>query len=229
MCWRSDKFVYGTLLVAAAIAMIAAAGCATPEGEVFGPLNQPQSWPRAPQKARIKLVGAIASSADLEAGQTALESFKSAVRGPRPPIKFSGPHLAARGPGQLLAVTDSSGAAVHILDLDVRTHWVINGWGDEELRAPVGAAWVDRRLFITDAARGEIIEFTSTGQHVRSFGKDQVQRPVGICYVPSRGQLYVVDGAAHQLLAFNLEGEVAARYGGPGTEPGHFNFPTHIG
>ncbi|MEK7732401.1 MAG: hypothetical protein AAB363_11150, partial [Planctomycetota bacterium] len=140
------------------------------------------------------MVGALSSSDDLKAARSGGEVFANVLRGPRPAIKFSGPHaLAVREPG-LLAVADGTGAAVHILDLENRTHLLVSGFGEERFAVPVGVAWAGERLFVTDAGRREVIELDTDGHFVRSFGKETLRRPVGITYSSARQRLYVVDG-----------------------------------
>ncbi len=210
------------------MAVAGLAGCARPRGVLFSPIDPPRVWPPPPDKARIRLVGEISDSTHLKAARSSTEGFLAALRGPRPPIQFSSPHAVALGPGHLVAVADGAGAAVHVIDLLDRTHVVVFGFGDECLGAPVGVAWVENGLFVTDAQRGEVIEFNAQGQYRRRFGGPVLRRPVGLTYVAKRNQLYVVDGGAHCLAVFDLSGELVRTIGGPGVEPGSFNYPTHL-
>lgn len=227
-----------------------ATGCATPQGVLFPLVDPPLVWPTAPDVPRVKFVGTLNGSADLKAALSASEAFKAFLRGPRPPINFSGPHgialcragrarlLDARGaPGDtkkrrawpaLLAVADGAGGAVHILDLGDRTHVLVTGFGDERFSTPLGVAWADRRLFVTDAQRHEVVELDAEGGYHGRFGLDTLTRPVGITYVAQRDRLYVVDGGAHRVVVFDPAGTVVQILGERGTAPGQFNFPTHI-
>ncbi len=233
------------VIVGAALVAIAAAGitgCATPRGVLFPPLDQPRVWPSPPDPARITLLGVISSSDDLAAARSGFEAVKVAFRGPRPPIRFTGPHaLAIRG-RDLVAVADGAGGAVHLIDLGERTHRIVTGWQgsssaeqrgslhseEERFGAPVGVAWVGDRLFVTDAERHEVIELDDTGRFKGRFGRDALTRPVGIAYVPQRDQLYVVDGGAHCIKVFDPSGSIVKTLGRRGTAPGAFNYPSHI-
>lgn len=204
------------------------AGCGRPQGMLFPQLDPPRVWPPPPDTPRIKLLGILSDSRDLNAGQSGMEVIKAAFRGPRPPVRFSGPHgLAVRNPG-VLAIADPGGGSVHLIDLDSRSHHMVSGFGDQRFAAPVGAAWAGERLFVTDAQRHEVIELDSVGGFRQRFGSDVLKRPVGIAYVPKRRQLYVVDGNAHHLTVFDLAGKLIKTIGQRGTAPGEFNFPTHI-
>ena len=232
MSWRAGSHACTILLAVVAVS----GGCGRPQGVLF-PATQPaRVWPSPPDAPRIKWLGVLWGSNDLKAARSGGEVFANVLRGPRPAIKFSGPHaLAVREPG-LLAVADGTGAAVHILDLENRTHLLVSGFGEERFAVPVGVAWAGERLFVTDAGRREVIELDMDGHFVRSFGKAQrdqdgsgvLRRPVGITYSSARQRLYVVDGDDHRLKVFDLDGSVVTTIGRRGTLPGEFNFPSHV-
>lgn len=205
-------------------------GCATPQGELFPAITPARVWPAPPDTARIRLLGAFSDSEDLRAARSGMEVMAAALRGPRPPIRFSGPHGIAVGPAGLLAVADSSGAAVHILDLDRRTHTRVTGTSQADpFGSPVGVAWAKNRLFVSDAERHEVIVLNQQGRFLRRFGAEILGRPVGVAYVPSRDALYVVDGNQHHIAVFDLDGELRGTIGTRGTAPGEFNYPSHLG
>ena len=229
MCWVVRRRV-GVLVSAVGLLSVGAApGCGRPQGVLFPAIDPPRVWPPSPDKPRIKLVGTLTGSRDLRAAQSGMEVLKAVLRGPRPPIRFSSPHGLAVGPNGLMAVADGPGGLVHLVDLRRRTHRAVSGFGDERFGVPVGAAWVGERLFVTDAQRREVIELDSQGGLRQRFGPGQLTRPVGIVYVPEREQLYVVDGGAHRLAVFALDGTMTGSIGRRGGGAGEFNFPTHIG
>ncbi len=204
------------------------AGCATPPGRLFEPTESAVVWPPPPEQARIRWVGELAGSEDLNAGRGGGEAFLAAMRGPRPPIKFSAPHAVARRGDNWLAMADPGVGGVAIIDLGARTHTLVSGGAGFAFESPIGVAWAGPRLFVTDAARHEVVELDETGTYRGRFGADELVRPVGIAYVGARRQLYVVDGGAHCVVAFDLGGNVVTRLGGHGLEPGQFNYPSHI-
>ncbi|MEK6798220.1 MAG: hypothetical protein AABZ12_04585 [Planctomycetota bacterium] len=203
-------------------------GCARPAGELFPPITPLRVWPAPPDVARIRYVGALAGSQDLQAGESPSEVLRSAFQGRRPPIRFSSPQGLAVSSPDLLAVADGVGGAVHVLDLVQRTHTVVFGDGDHRFDTPMGVAWVGRRLFVTDAQLGEIVELDEQGRGRGRFGKELLQRPVGIAYEPRGDRLYVADSAGHVVRLFTPDGELAGTIGQRGTRIGEFNFPTHL-
>ncbi len=205
-----------------------ATGCARPAGIVFPAIESPKTWPAPPQQSRIQYLGALADSDDLHAAQTGWEVFKAGLRGPRPPIRLSSPHGLAIGPNGWLAVADVSAAAVHLININTRSHRIVAGWGDERFAAPVGVAWINERLFITDAGRHEVIELDTLGNLQNRFGTEDLQRPVGVTFSPSSQRIYVVDGNAHRIAVFTTQGQLEKYIGKRGTAPGEFNYPSHI-
>ncbi len=202
--------------------------CARPQGVLFEPIVPAKVWPAPPDVARVRLVGTLSGSADLKAGRSGGEALRAALRGPRPPLSFSRPQGVAFRDPALLAVADGGQATVHVLDLDARTHVRIAGFGDERLGSPFGVTWAQDRLFVTDAQRGEVIEFDRQGSFRRRFGGDVLRRPVGIAYVAERDLLYVVSGGTHCLAVFTPDGKLVDSFGSRGTGPGQFNYPTHV-
>jgi len=132
------------------------------------------------------------------------------------------------GDGNMLAVADAAGGAVHLVNLVNRTHVVTLGSASHRLGTPLGVAWAGGQLFVTDAKRGEVAVFGASGGLIRTFGQDDLTRPVGIAYAADRKELVVVDGGGHRLVVFDLDGRRLRTIGRRGSEPGFFNFPTHI-
>lgn len=216
------------MLACCASAVFMISGCASSSRDIFPALERPIVWPPPPDAPRIQYVGTLSNSDDLHSAKSGVEIVGDILHGSRPSVSFTGPQSIALGPGSLLAVADGAGACVHVVDLDRRTHALIAGWGDERFGVPFGVAWVENRLFATDASRHEVIELDATGRMIRTFGVDLLARPVGIAFVPPRNQLFVVDGGAHSVKVFDLAGRLVTQWGRRGDGSGEFNFPTHI-
>ncbi len=226
---HTDRMAVARWRLALTIALtVAVCGCGRPQGNLFPTLASPLVWPPPPDTPRIELVGVLSGSDDLHAAVSGAESFRAAFRGPRPSIGFSSPHGIAITHDDLLAVADGAAGAVHIIDLQQRTHRLVSGFDDQRFATPVGVAWVNERLFVTDAALAEVIELSSDGSFRRRFGKGILSRPVGVAYAASTDRLYVVDGGAHALVVFETDGSRLATIGERGSKPGQFNYPTHI-
>jgi DNA-binding beta-propeller fold protein YncE len=210
------------------VSLCGVTGCGSPRGVLFPAIEPPRFWPAPPDTPRIRFVGELTDSRDLKAARSGMEVVKAAFRGPRPPIRFSSPHGVAISVTGQVAVADSGGRAIHVVDTQQRTHRLITGFAEERFGSPVGVAWVGERLFVTDASRHEVIELSAMGVLCQRFGSDRLTWPIGITYVKQRNQLYVVDGRSHRLAVFNPEGGFLRTIGTRGTAKGAFNFPTHI-
>ncbi|HAD05276.1 MAG: hypothetical protein A2091_03940 [Desulfuromonadales bacterium GWD2_61_12] len=87
-------------------------------------------------------------------------------------------------------------------------------------------------------ANGSILASLATGGEIglfgpdevlqRTFGKGQLQRPVGLAVDETRRRIYVADSGAHRLVLFDLDGEFVGYWGERGGENGRFNFPLDV-
>jgi DNA-binding beta-propeller fold protein YncE len=97
--------------------------------------------------------------------------------------------------------------------------------------SPVGLAFdAQSRLFVSDSS-GKLFAFGPGGEVLwvqTRAGTEPLVRPTGIVFDRHRQRLYVVDTAAHRVDAFRDDGTFELSFGGRGSEPGRFNFPTQI-
>ncbi|MBF0142288.1 MAG: 6-bladed beta-propeller [Magnetococcales bacterium] len=94
---------------------------------------------------------------------------------------------------------------------------------------PVGIAiGPEGRVLVTDAELGKVFVLSSEGEPISEFGGEELVRPTGIARDPKSGTVYVADTRTHDIKVFDDQGKLLNKIGGPGTEPGQFNSPTHI-
>lgn len=215
-------------LVFLALIAMRCTACTRPAGELFPRQFSRKMWPESPAKGRIEWIGQISNSNDLAAGRSFGESVGRVLRGPRPPISLLGPNAIALNENHIAAITDGPAAGVHLLNLDTREHMFVTGWKDERFGVPIGAAWVDSQLYVTDAKRGDIVVMGENGDVQWVISGGAVERPVGIAWSEARDSLYVVDGAAHAIKVIDRNGRLKSTIGGRGSGPGQFNYPTHL-
>ena len=232
MYWPPGKNARLVELAVCCTVAVLLAGCARPQGMLFEPIGLTKVWPASPNTPRIKLLGSLADSRDLKAARSGMEGFREVLRGKRRPISLAGPHSVAIGAGGDVAVADGAAGAVHVFNLEERSHILITGWqnanNEERLGVPLGVVWVDGRVYVADAKRHEVIVLDAQGGFHARFGAGDLLRPVGLTYVAQRSQLYVVDGGAHSIKVFDLDGEIVSTIGRQGVGTGEFNLPSHI-
>src|SRR5688572_19607435 len=78
-----SKPVRSTHLWSCLTLLLLGTGCAKPAGVIFPPVDPPLAWPEAPDEARIRYVGQLATSADLKPGQSGVQGFGRALFGKR--------------------------------------------------------------------------------------------------------------------------------------------------
>jgi sugar lactone lactonase YvrE len=209
-------------------------GCGRPAGKIFTPIDPEIAWPLPPEPPRIKCLGEIRSSEDLHSAKSGWQVLQERLHPEESrPIPLTKPHAIAVQGENRVYVVDTGLACLHVLDLEHRTHRRVDSAGGDRLRSPVGVAVGAAGVYVTDAMLGDVIEFNFDGEFQRRLGVE-LERPAGIAYCPTNNRLYVIDTAAHQCLILERSSEersdwtIVARFGERGTEPGMFNFPTHV-
>src|SRR5947207_3432845 len=83
---------------------------------------------------------------------------------------------------------------------------------------------------VADTYDNRIVEFTSTGSFVRSFGSlgtgnGQLDTPAGISVSGSTGDVYVADAGNNRTEEFSATGTFVRAWGSYGSGVGQFDFP----
>jgi len=71
--------------------LVAGAGCRGPLKPVFEQIEPALTWPADPDRARIRYVGSLSSSADLKAPRKAFQAIADLFVGAREPDELYGP------------------------------------------------------------------------------------------------------------------------------------------
>lgn len=184
-------------------------------------------WPAPPASPRIVHVRTIRSVADL-ARPSFFDQLGAAVTG-RQAQSLIRPHACAvLDAGRGLAVTDQEAQGVHLLDMARGTSRLITRAGDVHLVSPVGVAGMGERIAVSDSALKRVLIYTRDGEYVTDVRRPEgFERPTGLVYDATHGELYVVDTGAHDVCVFTSDGRWLRRIGEPGVGPGQLNFPTH--
>ena len=147
--------------------------------------------------------------------------------------------LAITDDGARLAVCDTGGHAVHLIDpQDGRLLFSLGGVprssAEGEFHTPYTVAFdQEGYLYVSDYLNFRSQVFAPDGTFEMAFGQagdrpGDLNRPRGLAADSDAGVVYVVDGAFQVVQMFNLDGEVLMWFGGPGQGPGGFELPSGI-
>lgn len=84
-------------------------------------------------------------------------------------------------------------------------------------------------MLFTDSYLDQVIFIEEKEKRITTFNSNyELNQPTGIAYSKVSDQVWIVETAAHRISVFDREGNYVKSIGQRGTEPGSFNFPTHI-
>lgn len=216
--------------IAPAVALLIAMGCQKPYTDPLAPTGPPIVWPDPPDPPRVRYLGAITGSPDIDPRKTISQKWNELFYGPESPEMLVTPHaVAVHANGTRVAVADSQAGCVHTFELERRTYRVVTSIGEskERLRAPVAVAWINDDLWIADAREHAIAIVPGEGTP-RWIGNDTLERPAGMTWCRDNNLCYVSDSGAHAIVAFDRTGNAVLQFGSRGAEPGQFNYPSHM-
>lgn len=180
------------------------------------------AWPAPPEPARIRYLRSL-DPASLRPRRSLFVRVLRAITGGRDVPAMTQPYGVTVAADHRIFVADSVGGVIHVFDPDKASYSALHP-GFESL---VGVASAADRLFVTDSASGRVAALDLHGRTLWTRGpQDGFARPTGIAATPDR--LYVTDTLKHRVVILNAQGEVIHTFGGRGSEPGQFNFPTNI-
>jgi hypothetical protein len=222
-------------MLSAAMVMMGTTGCVTKAGDLFPPMANAPTWPPRPDPARIVYVGKLVTSADLKPPVNGFEAFGQAVFGKEDARSMLSPIAVCTdgGPrGERLFVADSNAQCVHVFDLGTRKY---NIWrparNQPQFAQPVAIAWdrARKRLLVSDSVGGVVLVFDAGGRCLGSLtGPGVLERPVGIAVDEPRNRIFVADAKKHRVVVLSPDGRLMQELGTRGSEPGQFNYPTHV-
>lgn len=217
-----------TLLLCAAVALLAACGQAPVTPREAAPIPESLVWPRPPAPARIRFVKNVETPADWGVSGGSFQQFLDRLTG-QTPFRFVRPTgVAVRGTA--LYVADAGAQALVILDPVEGHEHKITRMGADNLISPVAVALgPPNKLFLVDSALRKVFVVDGQGQLLSTVGGEgKLARPAGVAYDATNDRLYVADAAAHRIFVFSADGRLLDSFGSNGSAPGEFNFPTHL-
>lgn len=184
-------------------------------------------WPAQPAAARIAFVKAFARPADLGIDKSLGQRLADLVFGASEEARLVRP-IAVVALGGVLYVADPGAGGVHRFDQAAGRHDLLRAEGDVPLASPVGLArGGGGEVYVADSALGRVFVLRPGAKFATPLAlRADLKQPTGIATDPATGRLFVVDTAAHRVLAFDPGGALAWSVGSRGAGDGEFNYPT---
>ena len=208
-----------------------AVGCAGKPRPIFPTVNPPIVWPEAPERPRIRYVGRLATSADLQRPVGGLEAIGGAIFGKKSAHAMLSPYSVCSDGRDRIFVADSNAQLVHVFDLSTRRYAQWTPKKPMKFSQPVGVAYDTglSRLYVSDSVGATVHIFDGrNGKHLGQTLPNLFQRPTGIFFDRRSKRLLVTDTTAHNVTICAPNGDPITRFGARGARLGEFNFPTSV-
>jgi DNA-binding beta-propeller fold protein YncE len=182
---------------------------------------------------RLEFVRSFAADQEVKPKRSFLGRVLDVVVGAPDLHRMVRPYAVATDSQGRILVTDPGAGLVHIFDFAKQKYHKLEGGAKDQLRSPIGIA-IDGadNIYVADSELGKIFVFDSRGKF-RHFigavkGEGLFKRPTGLAIDSARSRLYVTDTLKDAVYTTDLDGNILAHFGKPGTGNGEFNFPTDV-
>jgi streptogramin lyase len=183
-------------------------------------------WPEAPAEPHVAYVQSIHQPGDAGVRWSGAKRFSHWLFG------------ADKGQGNLvrpfgvsldeadnLCIADTGAAMVCFLDRGRKTWQSWDKVGAMDLSSPVALVKQKNTFFVADSGLRKVLAFDAKGRPLFECTQPMT-RPSGLAIAGDK--LFVADAGEHRILVFDLNGKYLTAFGKRGTEPGEFNYPTHL-
>lgn len=215
------------ILIILSVLILTAAGCGS-----VPPVANPETpaetlvWPKSPAEPRIRYVRSFSGPHDLGISKSFFQRLMETLTG-KTEEYFIRPTGVAEREG-VLYVADPGAQALWIFNLSERRFVKIHQAGKTSLVSPVAVAVrSDGAVFVADSWLKKIFLLDREGKLLQTLAEDGLERPAALVYDEATARLYVVDSAAHRIVAYN-GGKSVLAWGKRGSADGEFNYPTHL-
>ncbi len=186
-------------------------------------------WPEPPADPRISYVRSFSRPADLGIKKGFLERLAEFFVG-ESDAHLVRPMAVVETPDGTLYVADPGAKGVQCFDVRRGRYRLVQGVDAAILPSPVGLTIGARgEVYVADSALAQILVIQPGAKQAKPMALEtSLRQPTGLVFDPVGQQLFIVDTAAHQVVAIGLDGKERARFGQRGDGDGNFNFPTLI-
>ncbi len=185
-------------------------------------------WPMPPAQPRIKFVSEFSEPKDLGIKPGGWSKLIKWITGGEDGARLVRPTAVVVTSKEVVFVADPGSGGVHRFDTKRKKHDLVLLKDKAFLRSPVALAiGSENRVYVSDSALNQIL-YIDEGAKVAVPFKTSIalDQPTGITL--ANGRLYVVNTRQHEVLAFDLDGQLLFRFAQRGQGDGEFNYPTMI-
>lgn len=184
-------------------------------------------WPPLPDTPRIEWITFYSSQLDFP--KTATEAFLEATVGSEPNYLKKPWGVASDGNGRIY-VSDPESLDVSVFDVNKKTMESFLAGEEGLLKVPLGIA-VDAsgNVYISDSNKNRVFAFSADKKPLFAIGDDErLSGPVGLAVDDERKRIYIVNSRKNNIAVYDLAGNFIFTFAGPGTRPGHLNYPIDL-
>lgn len=184
-------------------------------------------WPELPDAPRIEFVQQFSRPDDFGISKGFFQRLGDLIFG-GVDARLIRP-VAIVATNGLVYVADPGANGVHRFDRTAGRHDLIVGADGQALPSPVGLALGSAgEVYVTDSELAQVLVIRPGAKAATVLPLPAMERPTGIAFDPSNGNLYVVDTGAHRVNVFKPDATLAFTFGVRGGAAGEFNYPTMI-
>jgi DNA-binding beta-propeller fold protein YncE len=182
-------------------------------------------WPDLPNSPRIAFVRQFSKPDDFGISKGFVQRLGELLFGATE-VRLIRP-LSVVATNGVVFVADPGASVVHRFDPNAGQHVLIKGADGQPLSSPVGLALGNAgEVYLTDSDSAQVLLIRPGTSVATSLALPGMERPTGIAFDKSSGNLYVADTQAHRVNVFKPDGSLAFGFGTQGDAAGEFNYPT---
>jgi DNA-binding beta-propeller fold protein YncE len=177
-------------------------------------------------KFNINFVGSISKTEDIIQNESLFNKFWDILVGGEDQNLVKPFSVFSTGSGTLY-VLDQGASKIQKYDLRANSSSTFHF---PEHVSLVGMTMLrDSSIIFSDSRNNGVYKLNPDGDSATPFVTDRIlNQPTGLACNPVTGNVWISETAAHRLSVFDPNGNFIRNFGGRGTGPGQFNYPTYI-
>lgn len=185
----------------------------------------PLVWPDLPNPPRIAFVKQFSKPDDFGISKGFVQRLGELLFGVTE-ARLIRPLTVVTAKG-VVYVADPGASVVHRFDSNAGRHELILGVDGQPLPSPVALAVGGAgEVYLTDSDSAQVLVIRDGTKVATPLALPAMERPTGLAFDKSSGNLYVADTQAHRVNVFKPDGSLAFSFGTQGDAAGEFNYPT---